>query len=53
MGIAAFMLQRGLYRKFKYFFGYILISWSLSLPYFPPFGTIIRLRSTSTGPATL
>jgi hypothetical protein len=25
MGIAAFMLQRGLYRKFKYFFGYILV----------------------------
>jgi len=25
MGIAAFMLQRGLHRKFKFFFGYILV----------------------------
>lgn len=25
MGIAAIMLQRGLYRKFKFFFGYILV----------------------------
>ena len=53
IGIAAFMLQRGLYRKFKYFFGYILVQLSLSLPYFPPFGTIIPPRSTFTGSATL
>ena len=52
MGIAAMMVHRGLHRKFKFFFGYIVTQLIIFAVLFPTSGIAIPPLFTSPGSAT-
>ena len=49
LGVAAIMVQRGLHRKFKFFFGYVITQLTILRWSFPQTGTVIPPCFTCTG----